>query len=958
MSAKEEAIAAATASLKKILSAKGDLQGNFYAYVGKSDAAMAVTLVALDPKGAKALNYGRALKKEIAGGKFLRGSVTFDSDAKKLIFIPGPGNLSGKLLQKQFKTGFDDSGLARFTKRAMIDMSAANALKAPDEREDVADESEAIEDSEINELGESKTELDDLIGMQGELGALHVSLGAFLKNQSDENATRDLIQAGVTKISQLTDESAGLNAFAIEKEFTELVGFTRVGDDPFGGDSVPPEVGLLMEHAGTLMNTRSEGAKTTYQTRLAPIFLKADQILTAIGTKILTKAVGDHNVKVPEDEAATVPVILATRYEAAREVLYKKFIPPDIDALTDGSWEKGFLQLVREKGPDELEDVTLIAELNGLQANADQTRVVTFDDSDGDITDPKAFHKTVCSSDWNTVKKKLSEEPVKMWQMVLYRKRVVDGLLGVQRATYSQLLAKSVGSQNLTSDYDLTLSTRDGSGDEIRAVKGFNDAVKADYGKQPGVVFDTNLYAKDFLKVKDTVFGTGESDGGDIAEVTRYLEMDRSDQDVAALTKMRQYMTPEEWEAYCEEFEDDDKTKIQLQEVDAKYHMKLNTVLEGLIAGYKATVADVNNDVVADLAAEKYIVSLNTLKLKADTGDVEALEAYQALTEKVVEWFNHHFEDLTLEIRNDIYLEKMGDVRAVQTLHSNLEALLTLEVNPMKVVAGELATLAEVQDPDQAKQRALKILNKYIGDPQLLALLSSDIPRFISLAEGDPSGGVALSYIVKKIDALKEEARRKLGEANYYAAEAYLSEGPLQHIVNGKQSDNPEVFAKLKPEHFLESINEQTGDFFKDVSHHAGDQHLGVAFYQTAKYLQRMFEGIVKLSLKDGLEDIETQLTMPGGWGSASAMMGLIDTNFMPIRGSKGEYASMNEKEKSDAALKLLPTVYGGSIKTIGDLKGAVMTLSKSLNAEVRKIVSMRPDSKSGATTLGMQSGT
>lgn len=246
MSAKEEAISAATASLKKILGAKGNLQGNFYAYVSKTDGAMAVTLVARDPKGAKTLNHGRALKKEIARGKFLRGIVKFDSDSKKLVFVPGPGNLSGNVLKKQLKTGFGDGGLMRFTKRAKIDMTEANALKDPEDREEVVDDSEAIQDTEINDLGESSSELESLIEMQEELGKLHVSLGAFLKDQSDEGATRDLIKSGVEKITQLTSESSGLNAFAIEKEFTELVGFVMVGDDPFGGDSVPPEVGLLM----------------------------------------------------------------------------------------------------------------------------------------------------------------------------------------------------------------------------------------------------------------------------------------------------------------------------------------------------------------------------------------------------------------------------------------------------------------------------------------------------------------------------------------------------------------------------------------------------------------------------------------------------------------------------------------------------------------------------------------
>ena len=136
-----------------------------------------------------------------------------------------------------------------------------------------------------------------------------------------------------------------------------------------------------------------------------------------------------------------------------------------------------------------------------------------------------------------------------------YRKNVVDTLLSALRSDSDYksggkevLLAKSVGSQNLTSDYDLTLASSDGSGIEIKAIKAFNDEIKSRYSKQPGTVFDTNLYAKDFLKVKDTILSPDTEDD-DLEAVEIFTTLDAEDQDIAALTKCS-YMSASAWDNY------------------------------------------------------------------------------------------------------------------------------------------------------------------------------------------------------------------------------------------------------------------------------------------------------------------------------------------------------------------------------------------------------------------------
>ena len=64
------------------------------------------------------------------------------------------------------------------------------------------------------------------------------------------------------------------------------------------------------------------------------------------------------------------------------------------------------------------------------------------------------------------------------------------------------------------------------------------------------------------------------------------------------------------------------------------------------------------------------------------------------------------------------------------------------------------------------------------------------------------------------IDAMKAEVKKLLGQACFFAAEAYHSEGAVKHVVAGLQGDSAEdALAKLKPEHILQSYNEQLGDF-------------------------------------------------------------------------------------------------------------------------------------------------
>jgi len=132
---------------------------------------------------------------------------------------------------------------------------------------------------------------------------------------------------------------------------------------------------------------------------------------------------------------------------------------------------------------------------------------------------------------------KISED--EMISLTRFRKHVVDGIIDDLRAKHGDppLIAKSVGSTDPTSDYDITFSTP-GSGNDVIALREFNATVKQLFGKQSGTVFDTNIYAKDYIRVKEKIRTelTGSQQPDSHLEKPGHTDMNKTvavDQDVA-----------------------------------------------------------------------------------------------------------------------------------------------------------------------------------------------------------------------------------------------------------------------------------------------------------------------------------------------------------------------------------------------------------------------------------------
>ena len=139
-----------------------------------------------------------------------------------------------------------------------------------------------------------------------------------------------------------------------------------------------------------------------------------------------------------------------------------------------------------------------------------------------------------------------------MRALLAFRKKLTDGFLKMLGAQERRPAGgEADGSTSLTSDIDVTVGSTDSSGIEIDAIVSFNDEIKRMFGKSPGIALDVNLYARDFFSVTDTIInpdGSARSDPEAMAAIDETLAAeDRSDQDVAALMKQRQYMPVDEW---------------------------------------------------------------------------------------------------------------------------------------------------------------------------------------------------------------------------------------------------------------------------------------------------------------------------------------------------------------------------------------------------------------------------
>jgi hypothetical protein len=222
--------------------------------------------------------------------------------------------------------------------------------------------------------------------------------------------------------------------------------------------------------------------------------------------------------------------------------------------------------------------------------------------------------------------------------------------------------------------------------------------------------------------------------------------------------------------------------------------------------------------------------------------------------------------------------------------------------------------------------------------------------------ETDPKAKVALLARLKSYQA----------DATFFAAEAYHSEGPLQHVVKAGQSSKLEIegdgityepdakaaaieakkqekLRALSPNQMLQSFNENLGDLLKDLRHYASEPFPGLGFYRSSKYIERLCDAFSVIAPKlpgdaqTAFLSLKIDVKAPADVQRAVA--GLVD-----IRGEKKGFVEGDdgpadaEQEKQAYAIEEMTKIFP-KVVTLPDLAKVISTFGQQVNALVRSAI-------------------
>ncbi len=503
-----------------------------------------------------------------------------------------------------------------------------------------------------------------------------------------------------------------------------------------------------------------------------------------------------------------------------------------------------------------------------------------------------------------------------MWKLYQFRRHVVDGLIAQLHAAFpkSGLMFKSSGSEDIESDLDITVASNP-PGDDVKAMSRFNGDIKRKFGRPPGRVFDTNLYARDYRAIEDNMTQGrqgAEPKDSDIDQPSGEMaNMSGIDQDVATLMKQRRFLDEETFTAMWQELRDSMKTKEDRQRIQQRFEEAEAVYL--LTAQEK--VEAIEKKVEAKLAAVRKSRELTPDEAKTFKAYDEAKQAFekartdhdlramQLLLPEFLDLMEESFPDEVMETTDEQYAQRMTKLREDQAL----------------VSASESSHPAEGADCQQVH------------------------------------AGKTHAVWAAGINALKARIQQAQFTNIVFANEAYMSQGAITHIVAGAQASTPEkkaaVLGKIKPAELLQSTNEQLADFFKDMKHmeHAekaaapGTERrraTGEAFVHASKYLSRMLDGAAMLQEKYKDDAAATKLLSGEPFAlctrakvaSPRDLQARIDTQLVKLRKS----SSIPGDAKAELAVDDVKTMF--NVGSVAELRTLITQFSIELNHRVRHL--------------------
>ena len=514
-----------------------------------------------------------------------------------------------------------------------------------------------------------------------------------------------------------------------------------------------------------------------------------------------------------------------------------------------------------------------------------------------------------------------------MWKLYQFRRHYVDLLIAALHVKHKAagLLFKSGGSEDIESDLDITVASPN-SGVDVVAMKEFNDQVKKDFGRPPGRVFDTNLYARDYRAIEDNL--SAKADAGQMADhaiaepVGPVANMAGIDQDVATLMKQRRFLDEASfnkmWHALRDSMpagEDRDRIQRRFEEAEDVYLLTAREKVLEIVKTVEARLDQLPADqrLVFENAYDDFKRTNNAANNATGPALSKALADVQAALPKFLDLLEEHFQDYVMETTDAMYAKTMAALRADQARVNELESHL---------------------------------------------LESTEGANCETLHKGVPHAAW-VGQAGASINALKARIKQAQFTNIVFANEAYVSQGAITHIVAGMQASTPqkkaEVLEEIKPAELLQSANEQMADFYKDMKtleHEAKAAAAGTAqrrangeaFVHASKYLSRMLNAAAMLQDKykdkdDGknaaLARLRSQpfdLCVRAGANSPQELQDKVDAQLVRLRKS----STLPGDAKAEVAVAEVQQMFG--VTDIGGLRELITAFGVDFNQRVRQL--------------------
>ncbi|HLO89513.1 MAG TPA: hypothetical protein VK203_31510 [Nostocaceae cyanobacterium] len=434
---------------------------------------------------------------------------------------------------------------------------------------------------------------------------------------------------------------------------------------------------------------------------------------------------------------------------------------------------------------------------------------------------------------WNNIKSRFIDDcPELMKQIINYREKVVkqiitqildinpefqtlDVVLGDNSGVVRIKLIDAVaaGSTDLSSDYDITFSAKKGKESlEILAVDKFNDLFRKQWGKESGLVFDTNVYTSGHMR-PEAFHGHGSKLNlvNRISAILKNLEDKRLPLTEDKILEINQLV-------FQIQSIPDQQTSTKLFSLDIG---TLNVKLPIFVKKLKDLQKDLKT-----VVKEQYQESKDAYGVGEEFDEIATVmsllhmkEYWQQGQSAGANW-NYYKKRMTSQ-KLPAHLKQVNKARIKEAnkIHNQL-----LEERRRKIASYN--SKAKNQQDANLEMKANNEL--YVEYLQRVQNKKAEIKAIEGQSESSD-----------RLKTLKLELQTLQSKALFFANEAYLTAPAAEQVVLNQQIG---LGVKIPVEQYLTSINEQVAFIGEQIHHSHGN--FGRALWKTAKYVERLLKAI------------------------------------------------------------------------------------------------------------------